>query len=61
MNHPYREFEETPLWKSIDAAIKTLEQNRDVELRTDRDHFIGYLCQYLAAQKVVAESSLSRK
>ena len=58
MNHPYSEFERTPLWKSIDSAIAELERNRDVELSTMREHVVGYLCQQLAAQRIVTASSL---
>jgi hypothetical protein len=61
MSHPYIEFEQTPLWKAIDTAVAKLEQNRDVELRTTREHFIGYLCQQLSAQGTVTESSLLRE
>ena len=61
MNHPYSEFEQTPLWKAIDAAIADLEQNQDVELKTTREHFIGSLCQQLAAQRTVAEGALLRE
>lgn len=61
MNHPYSEFEQTTLWKTIDAAIAELERNRDVELTTARTHVIGYLCQQLAAQKAVTESALLKE
>ena len=61
MSHPYSQFEQTPLWKAIDSAIAELERNRDVELTTARTHVIGYLCQELAAQGTVTESSLLRE
>jgi hypothetical protein len=61
MSHPYREFEQTPLWRAIDIAVAELEQNNDVELRTTREHVIGYLCRLLAAQGTVTESSLLRE
>ncbi|MEY4916710.1 MAG: hypothetical protein RL616_623 [Verrucomicrobiota bacterium] len=60
MSHPYTKFEQTPLWKAIDSAIAELERNRDVELTTARTHVIGYLCEQLAAQGTVTESSLLR-
>ena len=61
MSHPYSEFEHTPLWKAIDAAVAELEQNRDVELKTTREHVIGYLCQQLSAQGTVTGRSLLRE
>jgi hypothetical protein len=57
MKHPYAEYEQTPLWRAIDAAISELERNRDVELTTAREYVIGYLCQQLAALQVVASVS----
>ena len=61
MKHPYSEFEQTPLLKAIDTAVAELEQNRDVELRTTREHFIGYLCQHLSTQGTASETSLLRE
>ena len=57
MEHPYSQYERTPLWEAIDAAISTLEQNRDVELATAREYVIGYLCQQLVARLVVKPAS----
>jgi hypothetical protein len=61
MSPPYIEFEQTPLWKAIDAAIAELERNRDMELTTARMLVIGYLCQQLAAQGAATEKSLLRE
>jgi hypothetical protein len=61
MKHPNSEYEQTQLWKTIDTAISTLEQNRDLELTTAREYVIGYLCQQLAARQVVTPASLARE
>lgn len=45
MDHPYKEFEGTPLWAAIDGAISKLEQNSDVALTTAREHVIGYIAK----------------
>ena len=58
MNHPYIEFEKTPVWKLIDTAIVELERNRDIQLTTKREYVIGYLCQQLASKRIVTEESL---
>ncbi len=50
MSHPYGDYEQTPLWRVIDASIAELEQNQDMELKTTREHVIGYLCQQLTAK-----------
>ncbi len=55
MNHPYKEFEETMLWKTIKDGIVELERNRDVELTTAREYVVGFLCQKLIAQGLVLE------
>jgi len=47
MNHPYREFEASVLWREIDAELVSLERNGDVELHTPREYVVGALCQRL--------------
>ena len=61
MSHPYTEFEDTALWKAIDAALAELEQNRDVQVSTAREYVVGYLCQQLSRQKLVTKTSVSRE
>ena len=57
MSHPYTEFEDTALWKAVDAALAELEQNQDVKLSTAREYVVGYLCQQLASRKLVTDDS----
>jgi len=61
MNHPYKEFEATALWKTIDASLAELERNRDINLSAPREHVVGYLCQQLASQKLAADNSILRE
>jgi hypothetical protein len=61
MKHPYEQFEKTPLWRAINKAVADLERNQDVELRTAREHFIGYLCQQLSAGGIVTEGSILKE
>ena len=56
MNHPYKEFEGTPLWEAIDDAISKLEQNSDVVLTTAREYVVGYIAKTVSP---VALCSLS--
>jgi hypothetical protein len=37
MSHPYTEFEDTALWKVVDAALAELEKNGDVKLSTAKE------------------------
>jgi len=61
MSHPYTEFEDTTLWKAVDAALAELEQNGDFHLTTARRYVVGYLCQELSRQKLVTETSVLRE
>jgi hypothetical protein len=61
MSHPYTEFEDTALWKAVDAALAELEQNQDVKLSTAREYVVGYLCQQLASRKLVTDDSVLRE
>ena len=61
MKFPYRKFEDTELWKTIDTALAELEENRDFHLTTARRYVVGYLCKQLARKKhVTADSILKR-
>jgi hypothetical protein len=61
MKQPYKEFEKTPLWKVIDAAILDLQKNRDIDLATTREHIIGYICQQLVRKQVADKRSFARE
>jgi len=58
MKFPYRKFEDTELWKTIDTALAELEENRDFHLTTARRYVVGYLCKQLARKKHVTDDSL---
>jgi hypothetical protein len=57
MAHPYVEYEATALWKSIDATVKDLEENGDVELTTARPYVLGYLCRELTRAGVAVPAN----
>lgn len=46
--HPYKKFEDTPLWKVVEKAINDLEENQDLEVTTGPEYVIGYICESLA-------------
>ena len=58
MKFPYRKFEDTELWKTIDTALAELEKNGDFHLTTARRYVVGYLCQQLARKKLVTDDSV---
>jgi hypothetical protein len=49
MSHPYEEYENTELWKKIEDAVNTLIDNNDLELTTNIEYVIGYLCKCLTS------------
>ena len=55
MSHPYREFEATAVWREIDAAIRALERNRDLQLTTAREYVIGLICKRLSDAGVLSD------
>lgn len=46
--HAYSQFEDTPLWRAVGAALDDLEANRDLALTTDRRLVIGFLVKSLS-------------
>jgi len=55
--HPYNEFENTPLWKIVEEAISDLESNQDLDLTTSPEYFIGYICRSLVNKGVSTDLS----
>lgn len=55
MSHPYKEFENTPIWKIVNKAIKELVENDDIEEKTQREYIVGYI------SKLIYESNIERK
>jgi hypothetical protein len=54
VDHPYKRWEDSELWRAFDAELATLERNRDVTLLTGRAYVIGALCQAAASTQVAS-------
>ncbi|MFJ7975729.1 hypothetical protein JNUCC23_10970 [Peribacillus sp. JNUCC 23] len=54
MSHPYKQFENTPLWNIINKAIEDLVDNNDIEEKTQREYIVGYI------SKLINESNTGR-
>ena len=54
MRHPYEQYENTPVWRALDAEIAALEANADVALTTARSHVVGALCQRLDRARLLS-------
>jgi len=60
MNHPYKKYEHTALWRAIDVALADLERNHDVKISTSRSHVIGLLCKRISDEglaKLIADQA----
>jgi hypothetical protein len=57
----YQQYEGTPLWEALAGALAELEASREVVVGTAPHYVIGYLCQELAAKRVVDGDALARR
>ncbi len=60
-SHPYKEYEGTKLWKTIDKAIDDLVENQDLEETTPRSYIVGYLCKKISEEKSFSLSTVPDK
>ena len=42
-DHPYREYQGTPLWSVVQKALRDLTNNGDLDLQTAEAYVVGYL------------------
>ncbi len=54
----YQEFEGTVLWAAVASALTDLTASKELSVETAPHYVIGYVCQELAAKRVVHESAL---
>lgn len=54
------EYQHTPLWRALGKALSDLEASRELVLGTAPEYVIGYLCQELAAKRIVTEASITQ-
>ncbi|MBU2714150.1 hypothetical protein [Zooshikella harenae] len=51
MSHPYEQYKNTELWQAIESAIKDLIDNKDIELTTNVEYVVGYVCKKVSTIK----------
>lgn len=51
-SHPYKQYENTALWRAIDEALADLVDNGDLSEKTSRNHIVGYLTQQVASGSI---------
>ena len=59
-DHPYKDFERSPLWPVVRKALRDLKKNGDVELQTAEVYVVGYVAQALAEAGFRQVSELRR-
>ena len=52
-SRPFDEYRDTPLWAALEATVTELIATRELVVNTAPDYVIGYLCQELAAKKLI--------
>ncbi len=57
IGHAYDVHEGTALWRAIDNALRSLEENRDIEIATARSHVIGAVCEQLSRLGLVKSAN----
>lgn len=53
-------YRDTPLWSAIESTIAELVATRELAVNTAPTYVIAYLCQELAAKKLVVPAALQR-
>ena len=51
LQHPYKEFEKTGLWKALNKGIRDLVENQDLQETARREYVVGYLCKVLSRRR----------
>jgi len=46
-DHPYREYEKSPIWKVVAQAVDDLAKNGDLIEQTRREYLVGYITRKL--------------
>jgi hypothetical protein len=56
---PFAEYQDTPLWRTVAAAVSELEASCEITIATAPEYVIGYLCQQLVVRNTIASEALS--
>jgi hypothetical protein len=52
--HPYKAFEGSVLWRSVEKQIATLVKNHDIQEMTAREYIVGSICKAIAGRQGLA-------
>lgn len=59
MTHRYEEYLDTPLWRSLAAALAELEANHEIAVSTAPEYVVGYLCERLVAGRLTSPQAVA--
>lgn len=54
----FAEFQDTPLWHTLAAALDELVSTREIEIGTAPEYVVGYLCERLVSTRAVVPTAL---
>jgi hypothetical protein len=60
-SRPFDQYRDTPLWSAIEATIAELIATRELSVNTAPAYVIGYLCQELAAKRLIVPESAQKR
>ena len=59
MSRSRSQFQHTPLWAAVASTLAELKATGEVQIDTEMDYVIDYLCRELAAKHVVTSVALN--
>jgi hypothetical protein len=51
INHPYKKFKATVLWRVVENQISALVRNGDIRELTAREYIVGSICKAVAGSE----------
>ena len=54
----YGEYRDTPVWRTVTAALAELEKNGSVIVNTAPEYVVGYVCQQLAVRRLLGPTAM---
>jgi len=61
MEHPYKKFEGSLLWKLVDNSIDKLSNNSDIVEQTKREYIVGLICSEICNELFISPSTTNPK
>jgi hypothetical protein len=59
MSRSRSQFQHTPLWAAVASTLAELKATGEVQIDTEMDYVVDYLCRELAAKHVVTSVALN--